>query len=317
VSGISTGDGRSGRGGTPRVSIGLPVFNGEDFLEEALESLLGQTYEDFELIISDNASTDRTHEICQRFASADRRIRYSRNARNIGAIQNSNLTFQMARTEYFRFAAHDDVLDPTLLERLVEEMDRRPDVVNCYSASVIIDAEGHQTAFSYRNDAFAPRPSQRLRTMLAADGLCLATYGLLRSDTLRQTLPEQNYTSGDHAFLVELALRGRFHLVPELLFYKRKHSGNIWRDPIRQMVWFRPELATTGRPTFPRWLELAGYVRAVLRVSLPPSERAKCFLWIGRWVVRRRKALAREPAIAISLLLHSPAWRRAFYNEVA
>jgi glycosyltransferase involved in cell wall biosynthesis len=291
------------------------VYNGEDFLEEALDSLLAQTYRDFELIISDNASTDRTQEICERYASSDTRIRYSRNAENIGPIQNSNLTFQMARTEYFRFAAHDDRCAPTLLERLVQEMDRQPDVVNCHSATAFIDSGGRQTGFSYRNDAFAARPSQRLKVMLAADGLCLATYGLLRSDVLRQTLPEQNYTSGDHAFLAELALRGRFHLVPELLFYKRKHPGNTWRDPIRQMVWFRPELANTGRPTFPRWMELVGYVRAVQRVPLPPNERAKCFLWIGRWAVRRRRALAREPAVAVTMLAHRRAWRRSFYTK--
>jgi glycosyltransferase involved in cell wall biosynthesis len=313
VSVSSTEGGQEDGGAIARVSIGLPVYNGDEFLEEALDSLLGQTYRDFELIISDNASTDRTQEICERYASSDPRIRYSRNAENIGPIQNSNLTFQMARTEYFRFAAHDDCCAPTMLERLVDEMDRRPEVVNCYSATVLIDADGNQTGFSYRNDAFAARPSQRLRVMLAVDGLCLATYGLLRSDILRRTLPEQNYTSGDHAFLAELALRGRFHLVPELLFYKRKHPGNIWRDPIRQMVWFRPELARTGRPTFPRWMEFAGYIRAVQRVPLPSKERAKCLLWIGRWAFRRRRALAREPAFAVKMLLHSPAWRRSFY----
>ncbi len=145
-----------------------------------------------------------------------------------------------------------------MLERLVEEMDRQPDVVNCYPATVLIDADGHQTGFSYRNDAFAARPSQRLKRMLAVDGLCLATYGLLRSDVLRQTLPEQNYTSGDHAFLAELALRGRFHLVPELLFYKRKHPGNTWRDPIRQMVWFRPDLAMHGATDLPALVGVRG-----------------------------------------------------------
>ena len=162
VSGSSTEGGHQDRGATARVSIGLPVYNGEDFLEEALDSLLGQTYGDFELIISDNASTDRTQEICERYASSDPRIRYRRNAENIGPIENSNLTFQIARTEYFRFAAHDDRCAPTMLERLVEEMDRHPEVVNCYSASVLIDADGRQTGFSYRNDAFVGRPRRRL-----------------------------------------------------------------------------------------------------------------------------------------------------------
>src|SRR6202034_1339654 len=106
-------------------TIGLPVYNGDDFLEQAIDSILAQTYRDFELIISDNASTDRTQEICQRYAATDSRVRYSRNPENIGSVNNGNLTFKMARSEYFRFAAHDDYCAPTLLERLVAEVDRR------------------------------------------------------------------------------------------------------------------------------------------------------------------------------------------------
>jgi glycosyltransferase involved in cell wall biosynthesis len=89
----------------PRVSIGLPVFNGEKYLAEALDSILSQTYRDFKLIISDNASTDRTEQICREYAAKDRRIRYYRNEKNIGAPKNFNRVFELSSGKYFRWDA--------------------------------------------------------------------------------------------------------------------------------------------------------------------------------------------------------------------
>ena len=93
----------------PRLSIGLPVYNGERYIGEAFEALLGQTYEDFELIVSDNASTDGTPEICLRYARQDRRVRYIRQERNIGLIPNHTFLIQQARGELYKCAAHDDL----------------------------------------------------------------------------------------------------------------------------------------------------------------------------------------------------------------
>ena len=93
----------------PRVSIGLPVYNGQEFLEETLHSILNQTFNDFELIICDNASTDRTAEICRSFAKRDRRIRYYRNEINLGAAKNFNGVFFLARGEYLKWSDNDDL----------------------------------------------------------------------------------------------------------------------------------------------------------------------------------------------------------------
>src|SRR5215472_3946539 len=101
----------------PRLSIGLPVYNGEDYLAESLEALLGQSYEDFELIISDNASTDSTADICRRYEKQDSRIRYVRQPRNIGAGPNHNYVVRHARGELFKWAAHDDLYARDLLKR--------------------------------------------------------------------------------------------------------------------------------------------------------------------------------------------------------
>src|SRR5262252_3377793 len=116
----------------PTVSVGLPVYNGERYLEESIDSILAQTYTDFELIISDNASTDRTECICRRYAAADARVRYYRNERNIGGYPNHSRVFSLARGRYFRFAAHDDVCDRQLLARCVEALELHPEAVLSY-----------------------------------------------------------------------------------------------------------------------------------------------------------------------------------------
>ncbi len=115
-----------------RLSIGLPVYNGERFLSAAIDSLLRQTFEDFELIISDNASTDATGAICRGYADQDRRIRYLPTKENIGSAPNFNRVIELASAPYFSWAAHDDVRAPQYLERCVEVLDRDPSVILAY-----------------------------------------------------------------------------------------------------------------------------------------------------------------------------------------
>ncbi|HKJ45099.1 MAG TPA: glycosyltransferase family 2 protein, partial [Balneolales bacterium] len=112
----------------PRVSIGMPVYNGENYIERAISSILAQTYKDFELIISDNASTDKTQEICKMFVGRDNRVRYHRNSKNIGAARNYNIVFRLSRGKYFKWAAHDDELAPAFLEDAVNVLEKNKDV---------------------------------------------------------------------------------------------------------------------------------------------------------------------------------------------
>src|SRR5215470_5950299 len=147
-----------------RVSIGLPVYNGAHFLKEALDALLSQTFGDFELIISDNASTDGTQEICRAYASIDRRIRYYRHEQNRGAAWNHNNVFRLSTSEYFKWAAHDDVCAPQYLERCVKVLDHTHVTVLCYTQSIIIDEHGkHLRHYSARCGVRSPRPYERFR----------------------------------------------------------------------------------------------------------------------------------------------------------
>ena len=124
------------------VSIGLPVFNAEQYLEQSLASILSQTYGNFELIISDNASTDATEAICQRYVVRDARVRYHRNSRNHGPTFNFRQVVLLSSGEYFLWAAHDDMFAPEYVERCVAFLEQNPDVVLCYSKSIEIDEQG-------------------------------------------------------------------------------------------------------------------------------------------------------------------------------
>jgi len=127
----------------PRLNIGLPVFNGEKYLAQTLESILGQTYSDFELIISDNASTDGTQDICLEYAARDRRIRYHRNSQNIGAAQNWFYVFDLSSSEYFASVAHDDIYDREYMHKCVDVLEQDASVIVCYSKTRAIDGSGN------------------------------------------------------------------------------------------------------------------------------------------------------------------------------
>lgn len=280
----------------PRLSVGLAVYNGERFLAEALESILAQTLPDFELIISDNASTDRTEAICREFAARDPRIRYHRNATNIGGANNENQTFRMARGEYFRLAADDDVCEPTLFEKCVEVLDRDRDVVLCHSVVTEIDERGDPIRVLDRNKGDHHRPSERFRQLIRLDYNCEETYGVLRSDVLRRTDLQRNYSDSDRTLLAELGLYGRFHQVPEALFSRRIHPGmstQVYRDWWERLAWFEPE--RSDRLFLPHWAQFFHYLRIIRRAPIPLVERVRCYRhmawwllneWHGRWMVK-------------------------------
>ncbi len=127
----------------PKVSLGMPVYNAQRFLREVIDSILAQTFTDFELIISDNGSTDDTEAICKEYVSRDSRVQYHPNDRtNHGPGWNYNRTEALAQGEYFRWAAADDVLAPTLLEKCVAALDADQSAVMAWPKTQIIDDQG-------------------------------------------------------------------------------------------------------------------------------------------------------------------------------
>lgn len=285
----------------PRVSVGLPVYNGENFLAEAIESVLGQTFRNWELIISDNASTDRTQELCQSYAAQDQRIRYVRNRQNIGAAGNFNQVFTLASSEYFQWLAHDDRLAPTFIERCVEVLDCDPSVVLCYTRSKPIDAYGEE-AKDYHTKFFAPKlkvgsscPQERFYDCVIAAFPTHAVFGLIRSCILATTSLIGSYTASDIVLLGELALRGRLYEIPEVLQYRRLHEQQSWRvyrDYRAREAWFDPRRA--GKRTLPHWRLLNEHLRAITESPLTWTERMWCYIYMWHWVMQRKSKLTRD-----------------------
>jgi len=287
--------GAAGRG-RPLVSIGLPVHNGERYLASSIESLLNQTYDDIELIICDNASDDRTREICEKFAEVDDRVRYYRNEENIGGARNHNLTFTLARGKYFRWAAYDDLAEPTLIERCVTVLEAQPEVVVCHTDFVHIDGEGEITGRFSRNHGASPSASERFATVAAARDFCEETYGVIRSEVFARTDLQQDYTGSDRTLMSELALYGPFVNVGESLFRKRLHGGNEYIDWRTRMAWFGEKYK--GRIVFPWWTQLRDYLRVIQRVPLTSRERTRCRLYMARWMATNSPKLAKDLLVA-------------------
>lgn len=277
----------------PHVSIGLPVYNGENYLQEALDSLLEQTYTDFEIIISDNASTDRTAEICESFAVRDPRIRYFRNKENLGAGRNYNRVFELARGDYFKWAAHDDLCSPEFLEQCVAVLDRDPSVILCYPRSKGIDGDGIVTKkIEADPDISMYSPSKRFYQCVCVGHPMVGVFGVIRRSALERTRLIGYYSSSDRVLLGELALIGRFNEIPEYMFFKRDHAQAHWRAlPKRQQraAWFDPRKA--GKITFPHWRLLLEHYVSIFRSSLSPWGKMRCFVYMGMWILRYRRLL--------------------------
>jgi glycosyltransferase involved in cell wall biosynthesis len=286
----------------PKVSIGLAVYNGEKYLDEAIQSILSQTFEDFELIISDNASTDRTGEICQAYLAKDARIRYHRNETNIGGANNENLTFKLSRGKYFRLAAHDDVCEPGLIKRLVQALDEDPEVVLALSSMMRINEYGEHLGVVKRTNATEGSPSKRFCSLTNRIHDCEATYGLIRSDIMRQTDLERNYPDSDRTFLCQLSLFGKFFFVDEILFYKRIHpqmSTQVYKDWRERMAWFGD--VSDKQITLPQWMQFIHYLSIIFRAPISVSEKIKCYAHMFTvWMIQssRWRSLGKDILLA-------------------
>jgi glycosyltransferase involved in cell wall biosynthesis len=284
----------------PRLTIGLPVYNGQNYLSESLDALLGQSYAEFELIISDNASTDGTEEICRRYASMDPRIRYIRQPRNIGAVPNHNFLIREARGELFKWASHDDLYGRDLLARCVEALDEHPNVVLSHADMALIDETGKIIQrYDYSLATDSPHAPERFRSLLFTDGAD-DEYGVIRTDILRRVRPYASYHHAGRPFIAEIALRGPFHQVPELLYFRRDHPGRGDRNPTIRALCANLDPRRAGQPTVRLLGEYVwGYVTAIARAPLSAGDRRRCYRYLFQWLVgsglRRAASRSVEP----------------------
>jgi glycosyltransferase involved in cell wall biosynthesis len=276
----------------PRLTIGLPVYNGERYLAESIEALLGQSYEDFELIISDNASTDGTPGICAPYVKQDSRVRFIRQPQNIGCAPNHNFLVARARGELFKWASDDDLYARDLLKRCVDALDSYPGTVLAHCWTAIIDeARAVTRAVPYTHATGVPSAPERFRSLLFGrggddDG------GIIRTSVLRRTALNGSYYRADRTFVAELALHGSFYHVPEWLYFRRDHparAARAFRSVHDWCVNLDPRRASRLRNPAPRLYAeyIWGYVGAIRRAPLTPAERSDCYRHLRRWATSR------------------------------
>lgn len=302
----------------PAISIGLPVYNGEGFLSRAVESVLSQTYENLELIVSDNASTDGTDQVCREAAASDRRVRYTRQARNVGVTRNYVACVNAATAPLFKWIAADDYLDPRFVEALIPAA-CQPGVAISTSRMPYADEEGNLLAPDHSGWVTTPYGESvewvafpkglsdsngrvRFREFLRhGRGNLFAElyYGIYPRQLVASLVPPGFHIGTEKSLVAAALLAGRVEHVPQDLMFRGMHPGHFGgRTRTEMLRGLNPDRA------MPLWLspidQVLGYVRQVLRVpGAPTGER---FAALGSIVAR-----AISPSILARFVQPGPA----------
>jgi glycosyltransferase involved in cell wall biosynthesis len=248
---------------------------------------MSQTYEDFEFIISDNASTDGTSEQCAELAASDHRVRYFRNDQNLGAAFNHNRVAKLARGRYFKWCGHDDLMEPTFIERCVEVLDADTDCRYslCFTLLDIIDVEGDHVSTPIQSPMFDDaEPHLRLRSFWSTPRMHQVIYGLMRRRLLLSTSLLGDWYGSDRQLLVEMALLGGFARVDEVLFHHREHPGRSQYVQDKRR-WMTALDSTTREHGY--WRRLGHMVEVLGRHYLPPRSRAAVAAEYTRYALSR------------------------------
>lgn len=285
----------------PKISLGMPVYNGESLLPETLDSILRQTFEDFEVVISDNASTDSTPEICHAYAERDERIRYEPTDINIGVLANFNRVFRLSRGQYFKWQAHDDLLGSVFLERCADILDSDPTTVLVGTRVGLIEMDGSPVSYDANAGMFVTSFGERIPAPAPTDTLASPirlrrfrgvlfdvrgpvhsefVFGLFRSDALAATPLIEGYIGAEKVLLARLSLVGPFREVPEELFFRRYRrgrqggsGGGTWRGRIRVAKAFAPNRRFI---LFPFARQVRGYFDVIYGADISPPEKVRC-----------------------------------------
>jgi glycosyl transferase family 2 len=305
----------------PLLSVGLFVYNGEPFIKETLDSLQNQSFRDFELIISDNGSTDRTQAICEQYASLDPRVRYYRNGHNRGAGWNIRRVFELATGKYFEWAACDDLCSSDFFEKCIDVLERDLSVVLAHSRTRVMD----QSCIFLENYDWPMQTDSydvvtRFREMLLNDHMCYQIFGVIRRDALLRIPPQGSYVNSDGVLLAQLSFLGRFFEIPEYLFTSRRHQGQSMATlPVRVTKrrfrltnrhctlpcpeWWDPEKRTSI--TFPEWRQLREYFFSIFRAPIRSKERLQSLALLAPWIIKHLRRMMKDLVIAADQVLYN------------
>ncbi len=284
------------------ISVGLPVYNGQDLIRHAIDSILDQTFSNFELIISDNASTDDTESICRQYAEQDGRVKYFRNKTNIGAAANFRQVLHFSSSNYFKWIGVDDHFAPTYLEETKEILDKHNDVILCCSKVNIIDADG-EILRKYEDRQQLPQdsPSERFIQFLGQDSWVNSVYGLMHADTLKKTSIMGTFTGSDVVVMAEMSLYGKFFELPDRLFFRRIHPGAYSYDcsSAKQQEFYSPGKMQRSL-LFYRWRHLLEHYRSIRRAPIESAEKRSLLRFLLKTARWQRRELIEELWLFIS-----------------
>jgi len=287
--------------GTPLVSIGLPVYNGENFVAEAIQCVLDQTFSNWELIICDNSSTDRTVAICREFADHDSRIRVYQNARNMGVAFNYNEVFRLSRGGYFKWITHDDLFAPGFIESCIQELEKDERVVLAFPKISHVDAHGRLLRHQASNlSILGPTAESRVNRLMVLErqgsDIFWSQFGLIRRDVLEQTGLMGLYNGSDQVLLLEIALRGCLKQIEKELFFRREHPAastarREWTARDRAKFQYADD---RRRLVFPYCRMLKEHLICIRNSPMPFWDRLRCTTAVLRRFLGQWKYFAEE-----------------------
>ena len=257
---------------SPLVSIGMPVYNGERFFRHALDSLLAQDYANFELIISDNASTDGTQEICQEYEAGDKRVKYYRNKVNMGAGWNFNRVFELSSGYYFMWAGCHDLWSRSFISQCVKTLNHEISVVLCYPLADWIDMNGKFfEKMPGGPDTCGLNQVSRCNVVLWGTQYAYPIYGVIRANTLKKVKTSRKMIGSDLTMLFKLSMLGEFAQIPEVLLHiRRMPDYGSWDSYVVKI--FNKQLSGLSRRML-FWRMLFEYLRVVNKHIRSISEK--------------------------------------------
>ncbi len=281
---------------SPKLTIGLPVYNAPTYLRQSIESLLGQSYGDFILFISDNASTDETSEICREYARFDRRVTYHRNDENIGMSPNFNLVAERCETPFLKWSTADDYWHKDMVAHTLPVIESDPTIALCYPKTIVIN-EVEGTERQYDDNLHMPMESaaDRFIGVIEHIRLCNVHLGISRVAALRKTRMLKPFPGADLNLMAELALYGKIIEVPKYLFYRRFHEdSSSWApgDAVHQQRRFHS--AKTRNTRMILWRAHIEYFAAALRAPIPLADKRSILSFLLKKAYWSRRRLTME-----------------------
>jgi glycosyltransferase involved in cell wall biosynthesis len=271
----------------------MPVYNGEKHIGETIDSILNQTFTDFQLLISDNGSTDQTGRICQEYAKCDSRIIYYRQQENLGMAGNFNFVVQPNGADFFKWAAHDDPLKPDYLLKCVELLDANRALAMAHCPSNRIDDNGNWLEVYQDLGLASARVSERFWRVLWTINI-YEIYGVIRSEIIERTSPVGTFFGSERNRLAEVLLQGNIGYLKEPLFSRRDHEGSLTAFHISSSEsgdFDAKQLAHAPKAKMSSLqvalLKLGEYCKSIFKYPMPINERLACLAVLFEWGARR------------------------------